>query len=71
LNRALAFAKGSNLIELEKGKSAKLTDAGHKACDLLYQYPGMCAEEKAFLEAVGAKATEGAVQKIMRMELTL
>src|ERR1043166_4577806 len=28
LNRALAFAKGSNLIELEKGKSAKLTDAG-------------------------------------------
>ena len=31
----------------------------------------MCAEEKAFLEAVGTKATERAVQKIMRMELTL
>jgi hypothetical protein len=71
LNRALAFAKGANLIELEKGKSAKLTDAGHRVCELLYRHPEMCAEEKAFLEAVGTKATERAVQKIMRMELTL
>jgi hypothetical protein len=71
LNRALAFAKGAGLVELEKGKSAKLTDAGLRACEVLHEDPHMCAEEKAFLEAVGAKATEAAVEKIMRMELAL
>jgi 3-deoxy-D-arabino-heptulosonate 7-phosphate (DAHP) synthase len=71
LNRALAFAKGAGLIELEKGKSAKLTAAGLTACEVLYKQSSMCAEEKAFLEAVGARATEAAVEKIMRMELAL
>jgi hypothetical protein len=71
LNRALAFAKGAGLIELEKGKSAKLTDAGLKACEVLNEQSSMCAEEKAFLEAVSGKATEAAVDKIMRMELAL
>ena len=71
LNRALAFAKGAGLIELEKGKSAKLTDAGLQACEILNRQLGMCAEEKEFLETVGAKATEAAIEKIMRMELAL
>lgn len=71
LNRALAFAKGAGLIELEKGKSAKLTEVGLRACEILNEQPHMCAEEKEFLEAVGPKATETAIEKIMRMELTL
>ncbi len=71
LNRALAFAKGAGLIELEKGKSAKLTGAGHQACEILNEQTGMCAEEKTFLEAVGPKATEAAIEKIMRMEFAL
>ncbi len=71
LNRALAFAKGAGLVELEKGRSAKLTDAGVQACEILKAQPSMCAEEKAFLEAIGAKATEAAIEKIMRMELAL
>jgi hypothetical protein len=71
LNRALAFARGAGLIDLEKGKSAKLTPRGLQVCEAVYQYPTMCAEEKAFLEEVGTKATETAVEKIMRMELSL
>jgi hypothetical protein len=71
LNRALAFAKGAGLIELEKGKSAKLTATGLKAYEVIYEQSSMCTEEKAFLEAVGAIATEAAVEKIMRMELAL
>lgn len=71
LNRALAFAKGAGLIELEKGKSAKLTSAGLAAYEILREQSSICTEEKAFLEAVGARATEAAVEKIMRMELAL
>ena len=68
LNRALAFAKGAGLIELEKGRSARLTDIGLRA---LYEQSSMCAEEKAFLETVATKATESTIEKIMRMELAL
>jgi hypothetical protein len=71
LNRALAFARGAGLIDLEKGKSAKLTQRGLQVCEALYQHPTVCAEEKQFLEEVGTKATEAAVGKIMRMELSL
>jgi hypothetical protein len=71
LNRALAFAKGAGLIELEKGRSAKLSDAGIRAYEILSEQSDMCAEEKQFLEAIGAKATETAIEKIMRMELVL
>lgn len=71
LNRALAFAKGSGLVELEGGKTAKLTVFGEKACEDLYKRQDMCEEEKAFLEVVSKKATEAAIEKIMRMELSI
>lgn len=71
LNRAMAFARGEGLIDLEKGKSAKLTPRGLQVCEVLYQNTAMCVAEKAFLEEVGGKATEAAIEKIMRMELSL
>jgi hypothetical protein len=71
LNRALAFAKGAGLVELEGGKAAKLTEVGTKACEALYENKEMCAEEKHFLETISRKATETAIEKIMRMELAL
>jgi len=71
LNRAMAFARGAGLIDLEKGKSAKLTPRGLQVGEALYQNHTMCTEEKAFLQEVGNKATEAAVEKIMRMELSL
>jgi hypothetical protein len=71
LNRALAFAKGAGLIELENGRSAKLTEMGIKACEVLFEQSNLCAEEKAYLEIVASKATEGTIEKIMRMELAL
>jgi hypothetical protein len=71
LNRALAFAKGAGLVELEKGKTARLTESGIDVCKTLYEQTSLCSEEKAFLENVGSKATEAAIEKIMRMELAL
>ena len=71
LNRALAFAKSSALIELEGGRSAKLTDQGRQVLAKLYQDDGIFVEEKQFLDAVGGQATEANVEKIMRMELAL
>jgi hypothetical protein len=71
LNRALAFAKGAGIIDFDRGKSAKLTDQGLHVLARLYEDSGLLAEEKEFIDAVGAHATEANVEKIMRMELAL
>jgi hypothetical protein len=71
LNRALAFAKGARLIEMEGGRSAKLTERGLRILEALHEDDAVFVEEKQFLDAVGAKATENNVDKIMRMELAL
>ena len=72
INRAIAFARGAGLIELEGGKSAKLTQQrGLEMLAVLSSDETVLAEEKAFIEAVGPRATEGAVEKIVRMEETL
>jgi hypothetical protein len=70
LNRAVAFAKGGGLIELDRGKRAKLTQCGLDLLTVL-SAEGVLPEEKAFIRAVGAKATEGAIEKIMRMDVSL
>lgn len=71
LNRGIAFAKGAGLIELEGGKRVKLTPQGMEFLDVLCAAETILIEEKAYIDAIGPRATEGAVDKIMRMELAL
>jgi hypothetical protein len=71
LNRATAFAKGAGLIELERGRSAKLTELGIKTLDAVRAAETVLTEEKAFVDAFGPLTTESVVNKIMRMELRL
>jgi hypothetical protein len=71
VNRAISFAKGAGLLELKKGRSAKLTQAGLDMWKVLSDTKTILVDEKEFLAAVAASATEGAVEKIMRMELML
>lgn len=67
LNRALAFAQADGLVELKKGKTAKLTDRGGSALETLLSSEVM-TEEREFLDGISRKATESAIEKIMRME---
>jgi hypothetical protein len=69
LNRSIAFAKGARLLELEGGKNARLTRAGMEMLEELSAAEAVLVEEKAFIDAIVPRATEGAVEKIMRMEL--
>jgi hypothetical protein len=71
LNRAIAFAKGYGLIELERGRTAKLTDKGSEVLKSVLAADTVMMEEKGFLDTIGPLATEGAIDKIMRMELSL
>jgi len=71
LSRALSFATGAGLIDLQGGRSAKLKEPGLQFLDVLYHDETLFTEEKQFLDAVGALATERTVEKIMRLELLL
>jgi len=68
LNRALAFSKAAGLVDLERGKSAKLTAEGVATFDKLTKDEGLLAEEKSFISSIAPLATERNVDKIMRME---
>ncbi|TDR39633.1 hypothetical protein DFR29_11521 [Tahibacter aquaticus] len=68
LNRALSLAAASRLIVLPKGKGAALTEAGVGTYQMLSGDPSILSAEKAFLAAIGKKATEAAVERVLRME---
>jgi hypothetical protein len=68
LNRAVAFARGAGLIEVEAGKRFKLTKPGIEILEAVSEAKFVLEEEKAFLDAVGSRATEGALEKILRVE---
>jgi hypothetical protein len=69
LNRALAFAKGAKLIEMEGGRSAVLAERGRRMLDALHKDGAILSEEKRFLQDIRKHATETNIEKIMRMEL--
>jgi|SRR5271155_5743021 len=71
LNRAIAFATAAGLVSLEHGRNARLTEDGIKALEGIFSAGSVMAEEKAFLDAISPQATEGRVEKIMRMEQLL
>ena len=71
LNRAIAFATAAGLATLEHGKALKLTDDGLQTFERIYSANSMMTDETAFLDAISPRATEAAVEKIMRMERLL
>jgi hypothetical protein len=71
LNRAVTFATAGGLIVSEHGKSFKLTDEGIKVLERISSAEHVMAEEKAFLNAVSARATESSIDRVMRMERLL
>jgi hypothetical protein len=68
LNRAIALATASGLIALEHGKSVQLTDEGMKTLDRIHSADSVMSEERTFLDAISPRATEAAVERLMRME---
>ena len=71
LNRALAFARAARLVSLEHGGHARLTDSGIQTFEQISSAESLMVEEKAFLDDIAKQATEGAIEKIMRMEQLL
>ena len=71
LNRAIAFATAARLVSLEHGGHARLTDSGIQTFEKISSTESLMVEEKAFIEAVARQATEGAIDKTMRMEQLL
>lgn len=71
LNRAIAFATAAGLITLEHGRSLKLTDGGLETYERISSAQAVMEKEKAFLNVISPRATEAAVEKVMRMERLL
>jgi hypothetical protein len=71
LSRALAFAHAAGLVKLERGTHAKLTDEGIIALNRMSAADSVLADEKAFLDTWGPRATETVIDRIMRMERLL
>jgi hypothetical protein len=71
LNRAISFATAARLISLEHGGHARLTESGIQAFDKISEADSIMIEEKDFLDAIARQATEGTIDKIMRMEQLL
>lgn len=71
LNRAIAFAKAAGLITLEHGRAVKLTEEGIKTFECVSSAELVMTEEKAFLDVISSRATEVAVDRVMRMERLL
>ena len=71
LNRAISFATAAHLVSLERGVHARLTDAGVQVFDKISEADSIMVEEKDFLDVIARQATEGTIDKIMRMEQLL
>jgi hypothetical protein len=68
LNRAIAFATAAGLITLEHGRSVQLTDEGMKTLDRINSGDSVMIDERIFLDTISPRATESAVERLMRME---
>jgi hypothetical protein len=71
LNRAVAFAKAAGLVDMENGRHVQLTEDGIATLDRISSVESGMVEEKAFLAVIAPRATEAAIDKVMRMERLL
>lgn len=66
VNRALAFARGMAMIDMEKGKSARLTAKGILLVTAVVEDESILTEERIFLERVSKLATEDTITRLMK-----
>jgi hypothetical protein len=71
LNRALNFARGQGLLEIEKGKNIKLTGAGLGAAQKLDEEAECLTAEREFLKAVKSFSTESNIEDLFTWNLTI
>jgi hypothetical protein len=71
LNNALAFAHGSGLVKIEKGKAARLTIKGTLVLVEITRDELVFSDEIAFLNSVSKLATEDTINRIMKPKLDL
>ena len=68
LNRTLGFAKELDIIGVENGRQAKLTNKGAIIFDAIIKDPSLFSEEKDFLDAVSKAITEANVRQIVKAQ---
>ena len=71
LNRAMGFAKGSNLLVFENGKRAKLTGQGVIFANEVLKDSGSLVSEIKFIQSVSKKVSEKFVADMLRRERLL
>jgi hypothetical protein len=71
LNRALNFARGQGLLQIEKGKNIKLTARGLTAALKLDEKADCLAAEREFLKAVKSFSTESNIEDLFTWNLTI
>jgi len=68
LNRAVNLGHGLGFVNLVKGRTVALTDKGREVATAIDALSESFVEERAFLEKVARRLTEGQLAKIWRME---
>jgi hypothetical protein len=68
LNRAVALAYALKLVEIEKGTSVSLTDAGEKIAEAIVKDEDTLREEVSFLREVAPKMTDALMKRVWRLE---
>ena len=71
LNRAVNFARAEGLVDVENGRSLKLTDSGRELAQQIEAMPDCLDEEKAFLETASPFLTEGKVEDLFTWNINL
>ena len=71
LNRAMGFAKASNLLVFENGKRAKLTEEGIIFANLILKDSNSLVSEIEFIKSVSKKVSENFVTGMLRRERLL
>lgn len=71
LNRALNFARGQGLLEIEKGKNIKLTASGLSAAREIEAATDCLIAEKEFLQAIKFFSTETNIEDLFTWNLTI
>ncbi|PSC02841.1 hypothetical protein SLNSH_21830 [Alsobacter soli] len=68
LNRAVSYAHALGLVDVAKGRSVSLTEAGQKLARTLDADTEIFREERKFLAEVGRQLTEAQLDRVWRME---